>query len=56
MTTAPVLDSFYGQLFHHILMMCSFCDDVVSLQNESSEMVDTLVSMFVQTLTIDAEN
>ncbi len=46
---------FYGQLFHHVLMMCSFGDDVISLQNESSEMVDTLVSMFVQTLTIDDE-
>jgi AcrR family transcriptional regulator len=41
---------FYGQLFHHVLMICSFKDNAALLQAQSDEMVDTLVSMFVHTL------
>jgi hypothetical protein len=41
---------FYGQLFHHVLMICSFKDSAELLKAESDEIVDTLVSMFVHTL------
>jgi AcrR family transcriptional regulator len=43
---------FYGQLFQHITMICSFGDQDELLKKESDELVETLVSMFIKILYI----
>lgn len=42
---------FYGQLFQHVMSICSFGDDSGTLRAESDEFIETLVTMYVQTLT-----
>jgi AcrR family transcriptional regulator len=41
---------FYGVLFNHILMICSFSEDSERLQAETNQLVETMVSMFVHEL------
>jgi AcrR family transcriptional regulator len=41
---------FYGVLFNHILMICSFSEDSQRLQDETDQLVETLVAMFVHEL------
>lgn len=41
---------FYGQLFQHVMLICSFGDDSGTLKAESDELINTLVAMYVQTL------
>lgn len=46
---------FYGQLFQHISMICSFKDASESLKAQSDALVRTLVTLFVNTLVPDAD-
>ncbi|WP_240421772.1 TetR/AcrR family transcriptional regulator [Paenibacillus periandrae] len=41
---------FYGQLFQHVMLICSFGDDSGTLKAERDELINTLVAMYVQTL------
>lgn len=41
---------FYGLLFQQVMLICSFGDDSGTLRAGSDELIDTLVSMYVQTL------
>lgn len=43
---------FYGQLFQHVMMICSFGDDASSLREQSNELIRTLVAMFSDLLEI----